>query len=261
MTAEEMDDHLPPPPPAGKPAREKKARAPEAPAPRTSPWADRGLFLAVGLLAGFSAAYLYLDKNPSALPQASLADPHAGLAGVGPGATRDLPGSGGGAAVSGRRPGRPAEALRPRGGRGEGAEERGPPRAAREHGVRRRGLEEGGRRLREGSQAARCRSERPHRSRSRVPEHRQRRQGARDVHAGVGTRSEPLAGAVQSRDRLRHRQRRSEEGARDPRESSRRSIPRSRRSTASRRNSSSERKGAHGRDLVAGRPLRGRAPG
>src|SRR5271169_1317582 len=94
MTAEEMDDHLPPPVPAGKLVREKKARAPEAPAPRTSPWPDRGLFLAVGLLAGFSAAYLYLDKNPSAVPQASLTDPHAGLAGVGPGATRDLPGSG-----------------------------------------------------------------------------------------------------------------------------------------------------------------------
>ena len=96
MTAEELDDHLPPPAPAGKPAREKKARAAETSAPRASPWADRGLFLAVGLLAGFTAAYLYLDKNPSSVPQASLADPHAGLAGVGPGATRDLPGSGGG---------------------------------------------------------------------------------------------------------------------------------------------------------------------
>ena len=96
MTAEEMDDHLPPPAPAGRPVREKKARAPKAAAARTSPWPDRGLFLAVGLLAGFAAAYLYLEKNPSAVPQASPADPHAGLAGVGPGATRDLPGSGGG---------------------------------------------------------------------------------------------------------------------------------------------------------------------
>jgi tetratricopeptide (TPR) repeat protein len=96
MTAEEIDDHLPPLPAAGKPAREKKARVPEAPSPRTSPWPDRGLFLAVGLLAGFTAAYLYLDKNPSAVPQNSMADPHAGLTGVGPGATRDLPGSGGG---------------------------------------------------------------------------------------------------------------------------------------------------------------------
>jgi tetratricopeptide (TPR) repeat protein len=96
MTTEETDDHLPPPVPADRPSREKKARAAERPATRTSPWADRGLFLAVGILAGFTAAYLYLDKNPSAVPQAGPADPHAGLAGVGPGATRDLPGSGGG---------------------------------------------------------------------------------------------------------------------------------------------------------------------
>jgi tetratricopeptide (TPR) repeat protein len=96
MTAEEMDDHLPPPAPAGEPLRKKKTRGPEARATGTSPWPDRGLFLVVGLLAGFAAAYLYLDKNPSAVPQASPTDPHAGLAGVGPGATRDLPGSGGG---------------------------------------------------------------------------------------------------------------------------------------------------------------------
>jgi tetratricopeptide (TPR) repeat protein len=96
MAPEETDDHLPPPVPAGRPSREKKARAAERPASRTSPWPDRGLFLAVGLLAGFAAAYLYLDKNPSAVPLAGAADPHAGLAGVGPGATRDLPGSGGG---------------------------------------------------------------------------------------------------------------------------------------------------------------------
>jgi len=96
MTAGEMDDHLPPPVPPGRRVRERKTRAPGAAAPRTSPWPDRGLFLAVGLLAGFSAAYLYLDRNPSAAPQAVPNDPHAGLAGVGPGATRDLPGSGGG---------------------------------------------------------------------------------------------------------------------------------------------------------------------
>src|SRR5450759_3572016 len=96
MTTEVNDDHLPPPVPAGKPPREKKGRAAEQPGPRTSPWADRGLFLVLGLLAGFTAAYLYLDKNPSAVPQAGPTDPHAGLTGVGPGATRDLPGSGGG---------------------------------------------------------------------------------------------------------------------------------------------------------------------
>jgi tetratricopeptide (TPR) repeat protein len=96
MTTEETDDHLPPPVPAGRPQPDTKARAARPPARGASPWADRGLFLVVGLLAGFSAAYLYLDKNPSAVPPAALADPHAGLVGVGPGASRDLPGSGGG---------------------------------------------------------------------------------------------------------------------------------------------------------------------
>ena len=101
MTEENIeanDDHLPPPVPAAKRPREKKSPAAEAPAvPRLSPWADRGTFLVLGLLAGFTAAYLYLEKNASAgPPQAGVNDPHAGLAGVGPGATRDLPGSGGG---------------------------------------------------------------------------------------------------------------------------------------------------------------------
>jgi tetratricopeptide (TPR) repeat protein len=94
---EENDDHLPPPVPAAKSPREKKSQVAGAPAPRLSPWADRGTFLVLGLLAGFTAAYLYLEKNASAgPPQASVTDPHAGLAGVGPGASRDLPGSGGG---------------------------------------------------------------------------------------------------------------------------------------------------------------------
>jgi tetratricopeptide (TPR) repeat protein len=90
------DDHLPPPAPAAKRAREKKPARPEAP-PRLSPWADRATFLVLGLLAGFTASYLYLDRSGSSgPPPASAADPHAGLTGVGPGATRDLPGSGGG---------------------------------------------------------------------------------------------------------------------------------------------------------------------
>jgi tetratricopeptide (TPR) repeat protein len=91
----EHDDHLPPPAP---PSREKgrRAAAPAAAPPRVfGPWADRLLFAAIGLLAGFAAAYLYLDRVPQAGP-AAAADPHAGLAGVGPGASRDLPGSGGG---------------------------------------------------------------------------------------------------------------------------------------------------------------------
>jgi tetratricopeptide (TPR) repeat protein len=89
----EPDDHLPPP----APPREKGKRAAEAPrdaepARRTGVWPDRFLSAAIGILAGFAAAYLYLDR----IPQAAPADPHAGLVGVGPGASRDLPGSGGG---------------------------------------------------------------------------------------------------------------------------------------------------------------------
>ncbi len=91
------DDHLPPEVPAAKRPHEKKAAGPGAQAQRLSPWADRGTFLVLGLLAGFTLAYLYLDRGASTgLPLAGPADPHAGLAGVGPGATRDLPGSGGG---------------------------------------------------------------------------------------------------------------------------------------------------------------------
>ncbi len=91
----EQDDHLPPPAP---PSREKgKRAAAAAPAPPRAlgPWADRLLFATLGLLAGFAVAYLYLDRIPPAL-NAVATDPHAGIADVGPGATRDLPGSGGG---------------------------------------------------------------------------------------------------------------------------------------------------------------------
>lgn len=89
----EQDDHLPPPAP---PSRRKGARAaaPAAPPRALGPWADRLLFAAVGILAGFAGAYLYLDRIPASA--AVAADPHAGLTGVGPGASRDLPGSGGG---------------------------------------------------------------------------------------------------------------------------------------------------------------------
>lgn len=92
MTAEQ-DDHLPPRVP---PSRSKGARAaaPAAPPRALGPWADRVLFATIGLLAGFAAAYLYLDRIPASA--AVAADPHAGVPGVGPGATRDLPGSGGG---------------------------------------------------------------------------------------------------------------------------------------------------------------------
>ena len=89
----EPDDHLPPPAPPRK-EKGKRAAAPAAPPRALGPWADRLLFAAIGLLAGFAAAYVYLDRIPQSGPAG--ADPHAGLTGVGPGASRDLPGSGGG---------------------------------------------------------------------------------------------------------------------------------------------------------------------
>lgn len=90
----EQDDHLPPPAPPRK-EKGKRAAAHAAPPRAVGPWADRLLFVTIGLLAGFAAAYVYLDRIPQNVP-GGPADPHAGIAGVGPGATRDLPGSGGG---------------------------------------------------------------------------------------------------------------------------------------------------------------------
>ena len=90
----ELDGPLPRPAPAAR-GNGALAAAPAAPPRAPGPWADRLLFAAVGLLAGFAAAYLYLDRIPSTL-NVTAADPHAGLTGVGPGASRDLPGSGGG---------------------------------------------------------------------------------------------------------------------------------------------------------------------
>jgi tetratricopeptide (TPR) repeat protein len=90
----EPDDHLPPPAPPKK-DKARRAAAPSAPPRALGPWADRLLFATVGLLAGFAAAYVYLDRIPQSVA-AGAADPHAGIEGVGPGASRDLPGSGGG---------------------------------------------------------------------------------------------------------------------------------------------------------------------
>jgi len=90
----EQDDHLPPPAPRARERRGRAAAQTPRPARAVGPWADRMIFAAVGLLAGFAAAYVYLDRVPQA--GAATADPHAGLTGVGPGASRDLPGSGGG---------------------------------------------------------------------------------------------------------------------------------------------------------------------
>jgi len=89
----DQDDHIP----AAAPATKKSAGAVRA-KPRTAlpAWGDRALAAALGLLIGFAAAYMYLERSGrgGAPPPA---DPHAGLQGFQAGATRDLPGSGGGA--------------------------------------------------------------------------------------------------------------------------------------------------------------------
>lgn len=90
----ELDDHLPPVPAK----REKSPGEPVASAERIAPrgaWGDRLIFTAGGLLVGFAAAWLYLERLPNPVPPVSE-DPHGRVAGVGPGASRDLPGSGGG---------------------------------------------------------------------------------------------------------------------------------------------------------------------
>lgn len=77
---DQNDDHLPPSPPVAS-ASEKPAQSTGAPASAAAyvrsaaGWADRVLFAAVGLLAGFAAAYVYLDK----VPGPGSADPHAGV--------------------------------------------------------------------------------------------------------------------------------------------------------------------------------------
>ncbi len=90
----EKDDHIPAP--AG-PAKRKGAAAAAATRSLGLAWGDRILFAALGLLLGFAVAYIYLERGGRGGPVPSSADPHAGISGVQPGATRDLPGSGGGA--------------------------------------------------------------------------------------------------------------------------------------------------------------------
>lgn len=90
---QQLDDHLPPPAGAGEDRRPKSDSGSSHSV--SSPWGDRVLFGVAGLVLGFAAAYVYLEKVPTGVPAAE--DPHAGVAGVGPGASRDLPGSGGGA--------------------------------------------------------------------------------------------------------------------------------------------------------------------
>lgn len=90
----EQDDHIPAP--AGPAPRKGADGAPAASRPALPAWGDRVLFAALGLLLGFAAAYLYLERGGRG-GVAAPADPHAGLQGFQAGATRDLPGSGGGA--------------------------------------------------------------------------------------------------------------------------------------------------------------------
>jgi tetratricopeptide (TPR) repeat protein len=91
----EQDDHIAAP--AG-PAR-KKSSAASVPASRAASlvWGDRILFSVLGILIGFAGAYLYLERAGRGPSAAVPGDPHAGLPGFAAGATRDLPGSGGGA--------------------------------------------------------------------------------------------------------------------------------------------------------------------
>lgn len=91
----ETDDHIPAH--AGPAARKKGAVAGATMRPLWSAWGDRILFAALGLLLGFAAAYVYLERAGGGRAAPPPADPHAGVSGLQPGAVRDLPGSGGGA--------------------------------------------------------------------------------------------------------------------------------------------------------------------
>lgn len=96
----EKDDHIPPAPEKG---AKKAAAAARATSTFRVAWGDRALSVALGLLLGFTAAYLYLERRGGAAAPPP-ADPHAAQ-GFPAGATRDLPGSGGGAPVISMDPG------------------------------------------------------------------------------------------------------------------------------------------------------------
>jgi len=91
----EQDDHIPAP--AGPVTKKGGAAAAAATRLAGLAWGDRILFAALGLLLGFAVAYVYLERGGRGGAVPSPVDPHAGISGVQPGATRDLPGSGGGA--------------------------------------------------------------------------------------------------------------------------------------------------------------------
>jgi tetratricopeptide (TPR) repeat protein len=91
----EQDDHIA----ASAGLARKKGSAASAPTSRGASlvWGDRILFSVLGILIGFAGAYLYLERAGRGPAAAVPGDPHAGLPGFAAGATRDLPGSGGGA--------------------------------------------------------------------------------------------------------------------------------------------------------------------
>jgi tetratricopeptide (TPR) repeat protein len=79
------DEHLPPPAkPSVSGGQRKTYPGSGDQAGPVYPWLDRLLFAAGGLLLGFAAAYLYLDRASSAFPsqQAASGNPHAGIPGT-----------------------------------------------------------------------------------------------------------------------------------------------------------------------------------
>ncbi len=80
MTREELDDHIPAPPGKDAPKPRKDETARRAAGRTPSRWGDRLLFAALGVLVGFTGAYVSLEKTRT--PAAAQArNPHAGLPG------------------------------------------------------------------------------------------------------------------------------------------------------------------------------------
>ncbi len=82
----EHDDHLPAPVDPARKAEAKQDAANSAPRHASSrmKWGEGALLVAVGVLAGFTAAYLYLEKAQAQglnRPGAGAQDPHAGVPG------------------------------------------------------------------------------------------------------------------------------------------------------------------------------------
>lgn len=84
MKSDDLDDHLPA-------ARQARGGAPSAeprrpakgPAPTRNRWGERLLFTCIGLLLGFSGAWVTLEKAGPGPQSAVAVDPHAGIPGFG----------------------------------------------------------------------------------------------------------------------------------------------------------------------------------